>query len=128
MPDGVGRNKPHPLKIFCGGTFQNSSVPFPPLPLKLKTPPTPPPPPPPPPCTCTHVLYMGTSDYECLVSCRVSMCNLSPLTGVSTTWTCTQGRTSHMNSQNPSVHGLDFTSNQAQDVISDELEELYLTH
>ncbi|KAL5477408.1 hypothetical protein EMCRGX_G024204 [Ephydatia muelleri] len=47
---------------------------------------------------------------------------------VSTTWTCTQGRTSHMTSQNPSVHGLDFTSNQAQDVISDQLEELYLTH
>ncbi|KAL5505833.1 hypothetical protein EMCRGX_G007344 [Ephydatia muelleri] len=46
---------------------------------------------------------------------------------VSTTWTCTQSRTSHMTSQNPSVHGLDFTSNQAQDVISDQLEELYLT-
>ena len=120
MPDGVGRNKPHP-QIFCGGyiSFRMHLYHF--LhylsnPKHLQHP-IPPPPPPPPRCTCTHVLYMCTSEYECLVSCRGSMYNLSPLTGVSTTWTCTQGRTSNMTCQNPSVHGLDFTSNQAQDVI-----------
>ena len=129
MPDGVGRNKPHLLKIFAEVHFRMHLHHFPHYlsnPKHLQHP-FPPPPPPPPRCTCTHVLYMCTSEYECLVSCRVSMYNLSPLTGVSTTWTCTQSRTSHMTSQNPSVHGLDFTSNQAQDVISDQLEELYLT-
>ena len=118
MPDGVGRNKPHPLKIFCGGTFQNASVPFPPLPHKPKTPPTPP----------------GVHVHMCCTCVQASTSVLLVVEGACTTFPPSQVLVLHgpalrvMTSQNPSVHGLDFTSNQAQDVISDQLEELYLTH